>query len=126
MARQMQRTRTVSKPAEEHIEEHPERSDRADEVSEQAECCLADIDAVVEEACCLLAEAADMLSLTDVAESDPTKESAPTPEEFTATRQRLKDAYWRTDPDTSEEAEALAALKAYEQKWPQYDYLCTC
>lgn len=113
MARQMQRSRSVSKPVE-HIEEHPERDDRTEEISEQAECCLADIDAVIEEACCILAEVAEVV------------EAAPTEEEFITERRRLKSAYYSTVDDSAEEREALAALEAYEAKWPQHAHLCVC
>ncbi len=114
MARQMQRTRPASKPAEQHIEEQPERDDHAEEISEQAACCLTDIDAAIEEACCVLAEVAEVVERT------------PTEEEFTAERNRLKTLYYDTRIGSAEEDEAWAAVMAYEEKWPQYAHLCTC
>jgi hypothetical protein len=122
MGKQVQRLRSTTKQVdrpEQH--EQRERDSRWDEVSEQADCCIADIDALIEETCCLLDEAAGMLSA-----SSDVVESAPTEEEFTAARQALKDAYWRTRSGSAEERDALAALKAYEDKWPQHAHLCTC
>lgn len=114
MARQMQRTHAVSRPQVEEVDERPERDDHAEEVSADAECCLSDIDAVIEEACCLLAEAAEVV--------DPT----PTEAEFTAERSRLKDIWVATGWGSDEERIAQDTLDAYEAKWPQYAHLCTC
>jgi hypothetical protein len=114
MARQMQRSHSVSKPQVEQVEERPERDERAEEMSEQVECCLADIDAVIEEACCLLAEAAEVV------------EPTPTEEEFTAQRNRLKTIYYAAEYGTDEERTARIALDAYEGKWPQHAHLCIC
>lgn len=114
MTRQIQRSHSVSKAEVEEVEERPERDERAEEVSEQAECCLADIDAVIDEACCILAEVAEVV------------EHAPTGEEFTAERNRLKAIYYNTEVDSAEERAALSALEAYENKWPQHASLCVC
>lgn len=114
MARQMQRSHSVSKQIAEQIDERPERDERAEEVSEDAECCLADIDAVIEEACCLLADAAEVV------------EPTPTEEQFTAERNRLKSIWLNAPYWSTEESEAQAALEAYEAKWPQFAHLCVC
>jgi chromosome segregation ATPase len=107
--RQEQRTRQATKQIERVEEERPERDARADEVSEQADCCLADIDAAIEEACCLIAEVA---------------EKAPTEEEFKAEQARLQQIYY--DLPFGKDNEAHAALRAYENKWPQFAPVNTC
>jgi len=108
---QMQRTRTAAEQVEVEHEQH-ERDGHADEVSEQAECCLADIDAAIDEACCLIAESAEVI------------ERAPTEEEFQAEYRRLQDIYYNLP--VGQDQEAHAALRAYQDKWPQFGHLCTC
>lgn len=103
--RQVQRTRSASKQIERIEEERPERDERADEVSEQAECCLADIDALIDEACCLIAEAE--------------AEQAPTQDEFDKEHERLYDIWLNAPVRSQQERDAERAMDAYREKWAQ-------
>lgn len=103
--RQVQQTRQTTKQAE-HVEgEQPERDAHADEVSEQADCCIADIDAVIDEACCLIAEVL--------------AEQTPTQDEFDKEHARLYDIWLNAPAFSQQEGDARDAVAAYREKWAQ-------